>query len=280
VETSRPAIDELGHVLSVILPEGSIFIDADATRATQVFSNILNNAAKFTERGGRITVTVSQDAGSALVSVLDSGIGIPQEFLTRVFEMFSQVDQSTARRGNGLGIGLSLVRGLVELHGGTVEARSAGLGLGSEFLVRWPMVEPVVGDATAGEPNAAAPKTRHRILVIDDNRDSAASLAALLGLKGNETRCAYDGLEGLKVAADFQPDIVLLDIGMPGLDGIETGRRIREQPWGKDIVLIALSGWGQERDKRESQAAGFNHHLVKPVDLRELEALLDSSGAR
>lgn len=280
VETSRPAIDELGHVLRLILPDEPVFIEADVTRATQVFSNILNNAAKFTERGGQITVTVSTDAGFALVSVLDSGIGIPQEFLTRVFEMFSQVDQSTARRGNGLGIGLSLVRGLVELHGGTVEARSAGLGLGSEFLVRWPIVEPVVGNAAAGEPIAMASKMPHRILVIDDNRDSAASLAALLGLKGNAARCAYDGLEGLKVAADFRPDIVLLDIGMPGLDGIETGRRIRAQPWGKDIVLIALSGWGQERDKRESQAAGFNHHLVKPVDLRDLEAVLDSSAAR
>jgi CheY-like chemotaxis protein len=280
VETSRPAIDELGHELRVTLPAQSIFIEADITRATQVFSNILNNAAKFTERGGRITVSVSADEEFALVSVLDSGIGIPQEFLARVFEMFSQVDQSTGRRGNGLGIGLSLVRGLVELHGGTVEARSAGLGLGSEFLVRWPKVEPGVGDVTTAEPSSLATGTQHRILVIDDNRDAAASLAALLGLKGNETRCAYDGLEGLKVGADFRPDIVLLDIGMPGLDGIETGRRIREQPWGKSMVLIALSGWGQERDKRESQAAGFNHHLVKPVDIRELESVLESGTTR
>jgi PAS domain S-box-containing protein len=280
VETSRPAIDELGHELRVTLPSQSIYIEADVTRATQVFSNILNNAAKFTERGGRVVVTVSMDGDFALVSVRDSGIGIPQEFLTRVFEMFSQVDHSTSRRGDGLGIGLSLVRGLVELHGGTVEARSAGLGRGSEFLVRWPVVEAVVGSATAAEPNERAIQTRHRILIIDDNRDAAASLAALLGLKGNETRSTYDGLAGLKVAAEFQPDIVLLDIGMPGLDGIETGRRIREQPWGKNIVLIALSGWGQEQDKRESQAAGFNHHLVKPVDLRELESVLDSSAVR
>jgi PAS domain S-box-containing protein len=280
VETSRPVIDERGHELRVTLPAQSIVIEADITRATQVFSNILNNAAKFTERGGQIAVTVSADGEFALVSVRDSGIGIPSEFLARVFEMFSQVDQSMARRGNGLGIGLSLVRGLVELHGGTVEARSAGVGLGSEFLVRWPMVEAGDGSAAAGEPNALANQARHRILVIDDNHDAAASLAALLGLKGNETRCAYDGLHGLRVAADFLPDIVLLDIGMPGLDGIETGRRMREQPWGRNIVLIALSGWGQERDKRESQAAGFNHHLVKPVDLRELESVLESSVAR
>ena len=213
----------------------------------------------------------------AQVRVRDNGIGIPRELLARVFEMFTQADQSTGRRGNGLGIGLSLARGLVEVHGGTVDAKSAGLGMGSEFSVRWPTAGPDGGNATAEQQSAVVSKTRHRVLVIDDNRDAAASLATLLALKGNETRSAYDGFEGLKVAADFRPDIVLLDIGMPGLDGIETGQRIREQPWGNSIVLIALSGWGQERDKRASVAAGFNHHLVKPVDIVELENLLESS---
>jgi PAS domain S-box-containing protein len=280
VETSRPAIDELGHELLVTLPAESIFIEADATRATQVFANILNNAAKFTERGGRIEISAIAEQDVVLVNVRDNGIGIPQELLARVFEMFTQADQSTGRRGNGLGIGLSLVRGLVELHGGSVEARSAGLGCGSEFSVRWPTAGPDAGRGASEELSAPASKKRHRILVIDDNRDAAASLAALLDLKGNETRSAYDGFDGLKIAADFRPDVVFLDIGMPGLDGIETGRRLRAQPWGKNLVLIALSGWGQERDKRESVDAGFNHHLVKPVDMRELEIALDSRGAQ
>jgi len=275
LETSRPAIDERGHELLLRTPAEPIFIEADATRATQVFANILNNAAKFTERGGRIEVSVTAGEDMAFVSVRDNGIGIPQELLARVFEMFTQADQSAGRRGNGLGIGLSLVRGLVELHGGSVEARSAGLGCGSEFLVRWPTAAPAADDATQ-DLCAPAGRMRQRILVIDDNRDAAASLAALLRLKGNETCSAYDGVTGLKIAADFRPDVVLLDIGMPGLDGIETGRRLRAQPWGTDIVLIALSGWAQERDKRQSVDAGFNHHLVKPVDLRELEIALDS----
>lgn len=279
VETSRPAIDELGHQLLVAMPAEPIYIEADVTRATQVFANILNNAAKFTERAGRIEITVTVEEDMALVSVRDNGIGIPQELLARVFEMFTQADQSSGRRGNGLGIGLSLVRGLVELHGGTVDARSEGLGMGSEFSVRWPTASPDAGNGTAEQHSTVTSQTRRRILVIDDNRDAAESLAALLALKGNETRCAYDGFEGLEVAADFRPDSILLDIGMPGLDGIETGQRIRAQPWGSSIVLIALSGWGQERDKRESVAAGFNHHLVKPVDINELETLLDSSAA-
>jgi PAS domain S-box-containing protein len=277
VETSRPAIDEAGHELVISMPAEPIFIEADSTRATQVFANILNNAAKFTERAGRIELTVTADHDVACVSVRDTGIGIQPQLLARVFEMFTQADQPTGRRGSGLGIGLALVRGLVELHGGSVEARSAGLGMGSEFLVRWPKAGPAAGDAATEVQSELATPARHRILVIDDNRDAAASLAALLALKGNETRTAYDGAEGLQAAADFQPDIVLLDIGMPGIDGIETARRIREQSWGKDILLIALSGWGQERDKRQSVDAGFNHHLVKPVDIHALELLLDTS---
>jgi PAS domain S-box-containing protein len=276
LETSRPAIDELGHKLTIYLPPEPIFIDADITRATQVFANVLNNAAKFTDRGGRIDVTVSEQAQLAVVSVRDNGIGVAPQFLSSIFEMFMQADQSTERHRSGLGIGLALVRGLVELHGGSVEARSAGEGLGSEFLIRWPIARrPAVSSQPDAQP-AIAGRARRRILVVDDNRDAAASLATLLELKGNETCSAYDGLAGLRMAASFRPDVVLLDLGMPGIDGFETARRIRAEGWGKHTVLIALSGWGQDKDKRESMAAGFNHHLVKPVEISCLESLLDS----
>jgi CheY-like chemotaxis protein len=263
--------------LIVTLPPATIFISADVTRATQVFANILNNAAKFTERGGRIEVTVTKEEDQVLVSVRDNGIGISQELLPQVFEMFTQANHSTGRRSSGLGIGLALVRGLVELHGGNVEAHSAGAGKGSEFLVHWPICAGSLDNAESVQQRPAAGAVHQRILVIDDNRDAAGSLAAVLALKGNETRTAYDGLEGLRAAADFRPDIILLDIGMPGLDGIETARRIRQQAWGKDITLLALSGWGQEKDKRESVGAGINHHLVKPVDIGELDRLLAAS---
>jgi len=277
VETSRPIIDELVQELRISMPAEPLFIEADVTRATQVFANILNNAAKFSARGGRIEVTVTAEPDLAVVSVRDNGLGIANEHLSRIFEMFTQADQSSARRGSGLGIGLSLVRGLVELHGGSVEARSAGEGLGSEFLVRWPRSCAVGGNTAAAAPYAPASHARHRILVVDDNRDAAASLAALLALEGNDARSAYDGFEGLRVVAEFRPDIVLLDIGMPGLDGFETARRMRSQEWCQHTVLIALSGWGQEKDKQESVAAGFNHHIVKPVDIGALQSLLDSS---
>ena len=274
VETSRPAIDALGHKLVITLPAEPIFIEADETRATQVFANILNNAAKFTDSGGRIELIVALENDMALVTVRDNGIGIARELLPRVFEMFTQAEQTTGSRSGGLGIGLALVRGLVELHGGSVEARSAGPGMGSEFLIRWPVTAVISGSAS--REHLPATQARHRILVIDDNRDAAASLATLLELKGHAARSAYDGFAGLQAAAGFLPDIILLDIGMPGLDGIETARRIRAEAWGANIMLIALSGWGQEKDKRESVAAGFNYHLVKPIDMDEFEALLES----
>jgi PAS domain S-box-containing protein len=276
LETSRPAIDELGHELTICLPPEPIYIDADFTRATQVFANVLNNAAKFTDRGGRIDVTVLEQGELAVVSVRDNGIGVASQFLSSIFEMFMQADQSTERHRSGLGIGLALVRGLVELHGGSVEARSAGEGLGSEFLIRWPTARPPAVSSQLDVQPAVAGTGRHRILVIDDNRDAAASLADLLRLKGNETCSAYDGLAGLRMAAEFRPDIVLLDLGMPGIDGFETARRMRAEDWGKDTVLIALSGWGQDQDRRESLVAGFNQHLVKPVEMSCLESLLRS----
>jgi signal transduction histidine kinase len=273
VETSRPAIEQANHELTITLPPDPIHVDADVTRLAQVFSNLLNNAAKYTERGGRVQLTVQRLDGEAVVSVKDNGIGIPVHMLQQVFEMFTQVDRNLERAQGGLGIGLSIVKRLVEMHGGSVEARSDGHGLGSEFVVRLPVASPLVpGLGSNAEPSQ--PSSRHRILVVDDNRDAAISLAMLLRLMGNETRTAHDGLEALEVAAAFGPEVVLLDIGMPRLNGYDTARRLREQPWGKDVVLVALTGWGQEEDRRRSQEAGFNFHMVKPVETEALEKLL------
>jgi CheY-like chemotaxis protein len=209
------------------------------------------------------------------VSVRDTGIGIAAEQLPHIYQMFSQVDSSLERSQGGLGIGLTLVKRLVELHGGTIEARSEGPGKGSEFVVRLPVAVAAAGPQPGGgtaEP--AAPKSSLRILVVDDHRDAAYSLAKLLRLMGNDTRTAYDGQEGVAVAAEFRPDVMLLDIGLPKLNGYEACRRIREQPWGKQVVLVAVTGWGQEDDRRRSREAEFDHHMVKPVDPDELMKLL------
>ena len=213
------------------------------------------------------------------MSVVDNGMGIPAHMLPRVFEMFTQVDHSLERSQGGLGIGLSLVQRLVELHGGSVEARSDGHGMGSVFRVRLPVILSLVGSKPPEAAEPVGPTSRRRILVADDNQDSATSLAMLLRIMGNETQTANDGLEALDMAAAFRPDVVLLDIGMPKLNGYEACRRIREQPWGEKAVLVALTGWGQVEDRRRSQAAGFNHHLVKPVDPATLEKLLASLSA-
>jgi CheY-like chemotaxis protein len=222
-------------------------------------------------------------ASEVVVTVTDTGIGIPAEMLDRIFEMFAQVDRSLERSQGGLGIGLSLVKRLVELHGGSVAARSAGPGQGSEFTVRLPAIAadvPSESPATNGESVAASGKLR--ILVVDDNQDAATVLAILLKTMGNETRIAHDGLVAIDVAGEFRPKIVLMDIGMPRLNGYESARRIRNEPWGKDMLLVALTGWGQEEDRQRTREAGFDHHLVKPVDpaaLREVLAQLDGSTA-
>jgi PAS domain S-box-containing protein len=276
VETSRPLIEASGLDLTINVPPRPIFVDADVTRLAQVFTNLLNNAAKYTEPGGHVTLTVQRQGGDAVVSVRDTGVGIPAHMLPKVFEMFTQVDRSLERSQGGLGIGLSLVKRLVEMHGGSAEARSEGHGRGSEFIVRLPLVLSLAGPQRddAIEEGAAVVTARRRILVADDNRDSALSLAMMLNMLGNEAQTAYDGLEALDVAAACRPDVVLLDIGMPKLNGYDTARRIREQPWGQNMVLVAVTGWGQEEDKRRSQEAGFNTHLVKPVDPTALEKLL------
>jgi CheY-like chemotaxis protein/two-component sensor histidine kinase len=275
VETSRPQIKTSGNHLTINVPPEPIFVDADVTRLAQVFSNLLNNAAKYTERGGHITLTIERQSSDAVVSVRDTGVGIPAQMLAKVFEMFTQVDRNLEQSQGGLGIGLSLVKGLVELHDGSVEARSDGHGTGSEFVVRLPVVLSLAGDGRDENAGGGAAVTaRRRILVVDDNQDSALSLALLLRIMGNEARTAHDGFEALDVAAVFRPDMILLDIGMPKLNGYDACRRIREEPWGKSLVLVAVTGWGQDGDKRRSQEAGFNFHLVKPVDLPALEKLL------
>jgi PAS domain S-box-containing protein len=273
VETSRPLIEAAGHALTTTLPPQPLFVDGDPVRLAQVFANLLNNAAKYTEPGGQIWLTAERQGSDAFVSVRDTGLGIPPEMLGTVFELFTQVDRTLEKAQGGLGIGLTLVRRLTEMHGGSVEARSEGPGRGSEFVVRLPVV--LAGPARdEGPAGGAGESSRRRILVVDDNRDSAMSLALMLQLMGNEVRTAHDGLEAVQAAEVFRPDVGLLDIGLPRLNGYDAARRIRSQPWGRDVVLIAVTGWGQEDDRRRSKEAGFNFHMVKPVEPAALEKLL------
>jgi PAS domain S-box-containing protein len=276
VETARPAIEEAGHEFTISLPPEPIYLDADLTRLAQVFSNLLNNSAKYTERGGRILLAAERQGSEVIVSVRDTGLGIPANDLPRIFDMFSQVDRSVERSTGGLGIGLALVKGLVEMHGGKVTAMSAGEGKGSTFTVKLPAFErtaaPLAPVRSESEPHYAGPL--RRILVVDDNRDSANSMAMMLKLMGNEVRTAHDGIEAIETAQEFRPKAILMDLGMPRLNGYEATRRIREQPWGRGMLIIALTGWGQEADRSQSQEAGCDGHLVKPVNLSDLESLL------
>jgi PAS domain S-box-containing protein len=276
VEAVRPVIEAQAHEFTLTVPPEAIYVDADPTRLAQVILNLLNNAAKYTEKGGHIWLTAERHGDEAVVSVRDTGIGIAAEHLPRIFEMFSQVAPALERSQGGLGIGLSLVRGLIELHGGKVEARSEGVGKGSEFIVRLPVADaPIHQQLEEPADGATIPIARKcRILAVDDNRDAANSLAIMLRMMGHESRTAYDGLEAVQVAATFRPDVVLLDIGLPKLNGYEAARRIRQQPWGKGVALIALTGWGQEEDKRRALEAGFDHHLTKPVDAAAVENMV------
>ena len=282
VDTARPLIEAREHRLVVELPPTPVTIDADPVRFAQIFGNLLTNAAKYTDPGGLIHVRARIVDNDAVISVQDNGIGISPELLPQLFEMFTQATSALDRSEGGLGIGLSLARGLVVMHGGSIEARSAGLGMGSEFEVRLPaMRNPQDGVDADVEPGAHASGGRQplRVLVADDNRDNADSSAMLLRMAGHEVRTAYSGREALTTAAEFAPQVALLDIGMPEMNGYEVARHLRGTQWGARMLLVAVTGWGQDDDRRRAEAAGFDHHLAKPIDLATLEPLLAAQHA-
>jgi CheY-like chemotaxis protein len=273
MEAARPTVQASAHHLSVTLPREPLYLDADPTRLSQMILNLLNNAAKYTPPGGSISLAAEREGDEAVIVVRDSGIGIPSEHLDSVFEMFSQLAPALERSQGGLGIGLALVRGLAELHGGTVAAFSNGPGSGSEFVIRLPLSK------ATPEPSHSAPsEVPHtaglRVVIVDDNTDAADSLAMVLELEGHEVRTAGDGIAGLQLIGEFAPRAVILDIGLPRLNGYEVARRIRQDHRDAGILLIAVTGWGQQQDKQTAEEAGFDHHFTKPVDPRELQRVL------
>jgi signal transduction histidine kinase/DNA-binding response OmpR family regulator len=278
VEASRPAIEARHHHFDLALPHQSLWVDGDAARLAQVLTNLLNNAAKYTEEGGTISLSASQQGAEIVVRIRDTGIGIPADMLGAVFDLFTQVDRALDRSQGGLGIGLTLVRRLVEMHGGSVEAHSGGGGRGSEFVVRLPARASQQAPAPA-RPHTETPQAllpQGRVLVVDDNQDSADSLAQLLRLGGFDVYLAHDGPAALESARTLTPDIVMLDIGLPGMDGYEVARRLRATPAARTTLLVAVTGYGQKEDRDRSHQAGFDHHLVKPVDYGVLQKLLAS----
>jgi CheY-like chemotaxis protein len=279
VETSRPLLDGLGHRLVIALPPDPIVLDADAVRLEQVLANLLNNAARYTPTGGRIEISARREGTTAVVSVSDNGVGITAEEMPRLFEIFAQAKPALERASGGLGIGLSLARGLVERHGGTVEARSGGAGQGSEFVVRLPVSHESVAVSGTAPPEIAAPVRRLTVLVVDDLRDSADSLAEFIRAMGHVVHTSYDGDSALATAREVRPDVVLLDLGMPGVTGYETCRRIRQDARERRPYIVAVTGFGQEQDRLRTAAAGFDHHLVKPVPPATLSRLLSSVAA-
>jgi len=276
IETARPVIEARSHALTVDVPEESIWVDADPIRLAQIFTNLLTNAAKYTDPHGRIRLSVRMEGELATISVRDNGVGIGPELLPRVFDMFSQADPALERAQGGLGIGLALARGLVALHGGNIEARSEGLHRGSEFIVRLPILDMRSDRAEVPGRRVEEPRKNIRILVADDNPDAADSLAMTLRLVGHEVEIAHDGRQALAIAGIYHPDTALIDIGMPELNGYELARRIRAEPWGRNVRLYAVTGWGQEEDRRRALEAGFDEHLTKPVDPAHLIALIEA----
>ena len=277
IETSKPLIDNGNHRLEVQLPDPSVRLDADPTRITQILANLLNNAAKYTPAGGLIGIATHVDGSDVVIDVTDNGIGIPAQSLSAIFEMFSQVGASLGQSQGGLGIGLSLVKRLVEMHGGSVWVTSAGAGTGSTFSVRLPMLPVQVTDMPAlpaAAQTAEAARKHARVLVADDNVDAADTLSIMLDIHGHATEVAYNGHDALALIERFRPDMVFLDIGMPGMNGYETARAIRQLPGMETIALVALTGWSEQSDRDRSHAAGFDHHLTKPVDFATVEALL------
>jgi CheY-like chemotaxis protein len=274
VEAARPHVEAAGHWLTVRVTPAAVWVDADLTRLSQAFSNVLINAVKYTERGGRIGIAASVEHDeSALVSVTDTGVGIPPDLLPRVFDMFTQLDHSLDRARGGLGIGLALARRLVEMHGGTIEARSEGTGRGSTFDVRLPIVGQGITGVRTAERAAHATVLPRRILIAEDDQDAAEMLRMMLAYTGHEVRVAVDGIQAVSIADEFRPHVALLDIGMPRMDGYEAARVIRETH-GTNIVLVALTGWGQDEDKERALHVGFDHHLTKPADPEVLHRLI------
>lgn len=277
VEASQPVLEMYGQEFSFSVPSEPVYLNADRARLTQVVSNLLNNAAKYTGTDGSIRLTAERQGDEAVIRVRDTGIGIPADMQSHIFEMFKQADRSSGQSKTGLGIGLTLAKRLVEMHDGDITVNSEGRDLGSEFIV----CLPVAGKSPPHNPEPADPGKEKpvstaslRILVVDDDRDSTISLSMLLQIMGYKASIAYDGPEAIDMAAEYRPDIVLLDIGLPGMNGYEVARRIRRTPWGARMTLIALTGWGQEEDRRQSEEAGFDHHLVKPVEAPALAKLL------
>ncbi|MFO0955994.1 MAG: ATP-binding protein [Isosphaeraceae bacterium] len=288
IASVRPLIDQKHHALHVAIDRGQLPLFADVTRVEQIVLNLLTNAAKYTEDGGQIWLSATRDASEAVIRVRDDGIGIPPEKLPEMFGLFSQGDRSLARSEGGLGIGLTLVRKLTEMHGGRVDASSEGYGLGSEFTVRLPLAPshrvgpvprpvsgPVADRPPEGEGQPPTPARRSRILVVDDNADAARSLALLLELIGHEARFVHDGPAAIEAAREYRPEFVLLDIGLPGLDGYQVAAALRRDESHRDAVIVAISGYGQDEARRRAKAAGFDHHLVKPLDFDALIHLID-----
>jgi len=275
VETSMPLIEAARHHIAVQRPIEALIVDADLTRLTQVVSNLLNNAARYTPRGGRIVLAAQRDGMDAVIAVSDNGIGIDPAALDEVFKMFTQVGEHRQQAAGGLGIGLSLVRSLVELHGGSVTASSAGTNAGSVFTVRLPLALDATAPGPAPAPALpAASRSGLRILVVDDNRDAAETLAALLGHAGHSAPVANDGHQALRMMASFQPKVVFLDLGMPGMSGYEVASAIRQDPRNAGVRLVALTGWGGDAERARTLDAGFDHHLTKPATLEAIEAVL------
>ncbi len=280
VSSAQPLIERAGHTLEVEVPDEPIFVEGDAARLTQVLSNLLSNAVRYTQRPDVIRVTIARDDGDAVLTVTDNGLGIAPDALAHLFEMFYQGPNAHSGITAGLGIGLSLAKALVEMHGGTLTASSEGENRGSEFKIRLPLVAPPPRASQTLPPDKEKLEldTDHRILIVDDNVDAAETLCMLMKSLGErEVHTASSGAQALRAVPELHPDIVLLDLGMPEMDGYEVARRMRNEPWGKKLLLVALSGWGQEEHRRRSKEAGFDQHMTKPADLAALRAVLNES---
>jgi CheY-like chemotaxis protein len=274
LETARPLLEAKRHHLKVDVAAPGAMIDADPVRLTQVLSNLLNNASKYTDPGGTIMLAAQADGDTVVFTVTDTGIGLSEAAVTAVFNMFAQEQAALERSEGGLGIGLALARGLVELHGGTISAYSEGLGRGSRFSVRLPLATDRAAATPDAQPEQAAAAVPRTVLLADDNRDAIDTMAELLRMEGHVVHTAHEGLSALETALRMRPDVIVLDIGMPGLNGYEVARRIRAEPWGASSLLVAATGWGQEDDRRKASAAGFDRHLTKPFDPLQLSELI------